>query len=236
MATNRALVVEELRRCERELRSLTSSLPIGDKVHAIYEKVGSLLGAVNARFFSGRAKGSHSIGNDKMELKNDDSGVFFRIDMNYTANTIQVNWRTSATAWKQSSNVSTDTPAADVVKMMESDWIEANEYYMNLIHPPAMVLAKAVIAQTKRMYYPDGADSSIINADKYDEYRLNTVDGQKVLNIEISEFHVFFHMTKDNTLDRMNIRRPDVTTANAQKNIDEVMQFIRDKWGAPPYS
>ena len=234
MATNRVLVVEELRRCERELRSLTSSLPIGDEVHAIYEKVGSLLGAVNARFFSGRAKGSHSIGNDKMELKNDDSGAFFRIDMNYKANTIQVNWRTGTAAWKQSSNVSTDTPAADVVKMMESDWTEANEYYMNLIHPPAMVLAKAVIAQTKRMYYPDGADSSIINADKYDEYRLNTVDGQKVLNIEISEFHVFFQMTKNSTTDRMNIRRAEVTTTNAQKNIDEVMQFIRTKWGAPP--
>ena len=84
------------------------------------------------------------------------------------------------------------------------------------------------------MYYPDGADSSIINADKYDEYRLNTVDGQKVLNIEISEFHVFFQMTKNSTTDRMNIRRAEVTTTNAQKNIDEVMQFIRTKWGAPP--
>jgi len=234
MATNRVLVVEELRRCERELRSLTSSPTTGDKVNAIDAKVGSLLGAVNARYFSGRARGFHTTSDDKMELEFDDNGAFFCINMNYRDNTIQVNWKTSATAWKQSSNVSTDTPAADVINMMESVWTDANEYYRNLIHPPAMVLTEAVIAQTKKIYYPDGKDSSIINAQKHDEYRLNAADGKKVLNIEISEFHVFFQMTKDSTLDRMTIRKADITTANAQKNIDEVMQFIRDKWGAPP--
>ena len=233
MATNRALVVEELRRCERELRSLTSSLPIGEKVDAIYVKVWSLIRAVNARYFSGRARGSHTIGDDKMELKFDDSGAFFRIDMNYTNNTIQVNWRTSTTTWKQSSNVlSTDTPADDVIKLMESDWTDANEYYWNLIHTPAMVLAEAVIAQTKRMYYPGGNDSLIINADRNKEYRLNTADGNLVLTIEISQYLVLFRVTKQS--DSMHIRRPDVTTANAQKNIDDVMKFIRDKWGAPP--